>query len=243
MQLTINGQTVPPPLNEQTIAEALQAREPQQKVRIMCQGGGHIVMAQGWRNKGFRLIWQDNQGNFYFAAQKRLDEATVLTVMALFAEEEVDWHTAVVWQSAQQRYWLWNLPVGLLAFVIFAVPYTLIMAWTLHQNAPGTPTAAQALLGFAAIGAIAGYIQYIDLFFRWVRPWLAAWLGSLLGVAVREDGQDWRWLGGAGSGTWEASEGSFGRRAAVHLLDLFILLIGVVGPVAAVSLGLFLLFD
>ncbi|MBK7896658.1 MAG: hypothetical protein WAS33_15435 [Candidatus Promineifilaceae bacterium] len=243
MELTINGQKVPSPVTEQTIAQALQARGPQQRLRVVCQGDGQMVMAQGRRDKGFRLVWQDEQADFHFAIPKRLDEETVLTVMALFALGEVGWETAVTWQSAEDRYRLWNLPVGLLAFVIFAVPYAVIMAWNLRQNAPGTPTITEALLGFVAIGVIAGYIQYVDLFFRLVRPWLAVWLGAQLGVTVREDIRDWRWIGGSGPGTWDVSGGSFGHRAFLHFLDLFILLVGTVGPVAVVSIGLFLLFD
>lgn len=51
----------------------------------------------------------------------------------------MQWETAVLWQSVQERYRLWNLLAGLLAFVIFSVPCAIVMVWALRQNAPGTP--------------------------------------------------------------------------------------------------------
>src|SRR5687768_10042633 len=97
----------------------------------------------------------------------------------------------------------WDLPVGLMAFLIFGCFYTVFAAYSLLVPQPGAPGLRQICIGFVAIAVIAGYMQYLDFFFRRVRPAIARWLGRQFGVTVKEE------KFGLASGTWETKGASF----------------------------------
>ena len=131
----------------------------------------------------------------------------------------------------------WDFPVGLVAFLIFGCVYGVFAAYSLLVPQPGAPGLRQICIGFIAIAVIAGYMQYLDLFFRRVRPFLARWIGRQFGITVKED------MTGLASGTWQTKGGSLGVTLFVYLLDVVIVVTGVIGPVAICGIPAFLLAE
>lgn len=241
MRLTINGQAVPGVLDEHVLARTIGEMPPHKKVRIVMQGNGRTLLALGRRDKGFRLAWHDDFGHSGFSAQTNLAEGEVVLVLALFASGEPEWDTAVAWLPPGEYHQQWKIPVGPAAFLLFSVPYALIMGWTLYQNEPGAPAPGQVLGGLVAIAGVAAFIQYADFFFRRIRPWLAHWLGAYLGLEVRESSGSSRH--GPRAGSWEAEGGTLTNRLFLHLLDVLILIMGLVLPLALVAFSAFLWFN
>lgn len=241
MRLTINGQNVRGVLDEQAIAGAIGEMPPQKKMRVVMQGNGRTLLAWGRRDKGFRLAWHDDFGHSGFSAQTDLAEGEVILVLALFASGEPEWDTAVAWLPPGEHHQQWKIPVGPAAFLLFGVPYALIMAWTLYQNEPGAPTLGQVFVGLVAIAGVAAYIQYADFFFQRIRPWLAHWLQAYLGLEVRESSGSSRH--GPRAGSWEAEGGTLTNRLFLYLLDVLILTVGLVLPLALVAFVVFLWFN
>ncbi|MCA9973085.1 MAG: hypothetical protein KC425_22860 [Anaerolineales bacterium] len=207
-------------------------------VQLRAAGGVRLV-ARGQADRGFELLWQNGAGT-RFSEGHRLGMDAVAGVLAAFAREDGRWQTQVAWRALNAGPGRWRVPVGLAALLIFGVPYGAVLLWRLAQGAPGGPTVGEGLLGFAAVAAIAGYMQYVELFLGRIRPWLAAVLGRRLGLQIRADETDARWYGGAGAGTWEA-DGGWGKRLLLYALDLSILLLGLIGPAAVVTIGAFVI--
>lgn len=131
----------------------------------------------------------------------------------------------------------WDFPVGLVAFLIFGCVYGVFAAYSLIAPQPGAPGLRQICIGFIAIAVIAGYMQYLDLFFRRIRPFLAAWLGRQFGITVKEE------TSGLAGGTWETKGAGCGLTGFIYLLDFLIILTGVIGPIALFGIPTFLLAE
>lgn len=131
----------------------------------------------------------------------------------------------------------WDIPVGLAAFLIFGCAYGVFAAYSLLVPQPGAPGLGQICIGGVAIAVIAGYMQYLDLFFRHVRPAIARWLGRQFGVNIKER---MSLLGGSG---WDTKGGSLGTTLLIYLLDAAILITAVIGPVALIGIPAFILAE
>jgi hypothetical protein len=131
----------------------------------------------------------------------------------------------------------WDIPVGLAAFLIFGCAYTVFAAYSLLVPQPGAPGLRQICIGGIAIAVIAGYMQYLDLFFRHIRPFLARWLGHQFHITVKEE------TTGLAGGTWETKGAGCGLTSFIYLLDIIIILTGVIGPIALLGIPTFLLAE
>jgi hypothetical protein len=130
----------------------------------------------------------------------------------------------------------WDFPVGLIAFLIFGCVYGIFAAYSLLVPQPGAPGLRQICIGFVAIAVIASYIQYLDFFFRRVRPFLAAWLGRQFGVTIKE-------RVGLHGGGWDTKGGNLGTTLLIYLIDAAILITAVIGPIALIGIPTFLLAE
>jgi hypothetical protein len=252
MNLKVNRKIVSKEPDERVLRETMAGLPPGKGVVVeLRRGRGDVLYAQGRPSTGFRLTWQDPDGNTQMSRRSDVDGDTAVLTLILYAQSDPDWQGLADWLPPNVfRYhsrnpilhMLANMPPGLGALLIFGTAFFCFAVYALATNAPGVGV-REVLLGFVTIGLIAGYIQYIEFFFSVLRPRLAGWLGPRLGVQIEQDMSDGRWFGGAGAGTWDASGGSMGNRLLLHIIDIVVLVGGVIGPVAVVSIGLFLIFD
>lgn len=250
MNLKVNQKVVSKEPGEQAIRQVLAALPADKQARVeLRRGTGDVLHVVGRPEKGFRLIWQNQDGNTQMSRRHDVDVDTAVLTLTLYAQADADWQGLAEWLPPNTYYsnnpilnGLAHMPPGLGALLIFGTVFFFFAVYALLTSAPGVGL-QEIFLGFVFIGALAAYIQYIDLFFRVLRPRLAQWLGSRLGVQIDEDMSDGRWFGGAGAGTWDASGGSAGNRLLLHVIDLIVLVGGLIGPVAIVSISAFLIFD
>ena len=257
MNLKVNQKVVSKEPDEEAIRQVITGLPPRKKVRLELRGSkGGVLYVVGRPDKGFQLIWQDSAGNLQFSRQGDVDGDTAVFILTLYAQANPEWQALIDWLPPNSSRFVSNnpllkvfsnMPPGVGALLIFGTVYTLFVVYSILVPQPGGFGQGfgfkEILGGFLVIGVIAGYIQYIEFFFSVLRPRMAAWLALRLGVEVREDMSDSRWIGGAGPGTWEASGGSAVNRLLLYLLDIVILVIGLVGPIAVVSIGAFLLAE
>ncbi|HRQ41002.1 MAG TPA: hypothetical protein PLD25_24060 [Chloroflexota bacterium] len=252
MNLKVNRKIVSKEPNERVIRETMAGLPPGKGVAVeLRRGRGDVLYAQGRPSTGYRLTWQDPLGNTQFSRRSDVDGDTAVLTLTLYAQSDPDWQGLADWLPPNvYRYHstnpvlnaLGSMPPGLGALLIFGTAFFFFAVYALLTNAPGVGL-QEVLLGFVAIGMLAAYIQYIEFFFSAIRPWLARWMGALLGVQINEDQSDARWFGGAGAGTWDAKGGSAINRLLLHIIDIVVLVVGLIGPVAVVSIGAFLIFD
>lgn len=252
MNLKVNRKIVSQEPDERVIREVV-AGLPTGKGAVveLRRGRGDVLYVQGRPSTGFRLTWQDPDGNTQFSRRGDVDGDTAVLTLTLYAQSDPDWQGLAEWLPPNvYRYHssnpilnaLANMPPGLGALLIFGTAFFFFAVYALLTNAPGVGM-QEVLLGFVAIGMLAAYIQYIEVFFSVIRPRLARWLGRQLGVQIEEDMTDGRWFGGAGAGTWDASGGSPVNRLLLHVIDIVVLVGGLIGPIAFISIGAFLIFD
>lgn len=252
MNLKVNRKIVSKEPDERVIRETMAGLPPGKGVVVeLRRGRGDVLYAQGRPSTGFRLTWQDSDGNMQFSRRSDVDGDTAVLTLTLYAQADADWQGLAEWLPPNvYRYHssnpilnvLANIPPGLGALLIFGTAYFFFALYALFTHAPGVGM-QEILLGFVAIGMLAAYIQYIEFFFSFLRPRLARWLAPLLGVQIEEDMTDGRWFGGAGAGTWDAKGGSASNRLLLHVIDIVVLIGGLIGPVAFVSISAFLIFD
>lgn len=252
MNLKVNRKIVSNEPDERVIREVVAGLPPGKGAVVeLRRGRKDVLYVQGRPSTGFRLTWQDPDGNMQFSRRADVDGDTAVLTLTLYAQSDPDWQGLAEWLPPNvYRYHssnpilnaFGNMPPGLGALLIFGSAFFFFAVYALLTDAPGVGL-QEVLLGFLVIGMLAAYIQYIELFFSVVRPRLARWLGALSGVQVNEDQSDARWFGGAGAGTWDAKGGSAINRLLLHIIDIVVLVGGLIGPVAFVSISVFLIFD
>ncbi|MCL4267682.1 MAG: hypothetical protein KJ069_31205 [Anaerolineae bacterium] len=252
MNLKVNRKIVSQEPDERVIREVMAGLPPGKGVVLeLRRGRGDVLYVQGRPSIGFRLTWQDPDGNTQFSRRGDVDGDTAVLTLTLYAQSDPDWQGLAEWLPPNvYRYHstnpilnaLANMPPGLGALLIFGTAFFCFATYALLADAPGVGL-KEIFLGFITIGLLAAYIQYIEFFFSVLRPRLAQWLSQRLGVQVNEDNSDARWFGGAGAGTWDAKGGSAINRLLLHIIDIVVLIGGLIGPVAVVSISLFLIFD
>jgi hypothetical protein len=250
MNLKVNQKVVSKEPDEQAIRQAFAALPVGKQARVeLRRGQGDVLHVVGRPEKGFRLFCQDPDGNTQMSRRSDLDEDTAVLTLLFYAQSDPDWQGLAEWLRPNSYGGsnpilnaLSNMPPGLGALLIFVPIYTVFAIYTLLTGAPGVGL-KEILLGYVVIGVLAAYIQYIELFFSVLRPRLAQWLSSRLGVQVEEDMSDAGWLGGAGPGTWDAKGGSLVNRLLLYIIDIVVLVGGLVGPIAIISISAFLIAE
>jgi hypothetical protein len=252
MKLKINQQSPIVSPSEEAIAQAFRQLPPGKRATIQLdRGRGQWLYAIGRPDKGFYLGWQSKSSPVLFSKQADLDVATAVFVLTQYAQSEKEWHTLVEWQPPNLppptqnqflRFWI-NIPPGLGAFFIFGGFFVAYMAYLQVADLPGEPPSLQdAALGLAAIVAISAYIQYIQYFFAKIRPFLASWLGDLLGMQIAESPRS-GWTVVQDTSTGRRVQGRWSERLLVQVVDIIFLLVGLVGLPAIISIVLFVLAE
>jgi hypothetical protein len=250
MNLKVNQKIMSKEPDEAAIRQAFAALPSGKRARVeLRRGQGDVLHVVGRPQKGFRLLWQDPEGNTQMSRRSDLDGETAVLTLLFYTQADPDWQGLTDWARPNSYGGsnpilnaLANMPPGLGALLIFGTVFFFFAIYALLTSAPGVGL-KEIFLGFVTIGVMAAYVQYIDLFFSVLRPRLAQWLSARLGVQIDEDMSDARWFGGAGAGTWDASGGSFGNRLLLHIIDIGLLVGGVVGPIAIISIGAFLIAE
>lgn len=252
MKLEINQQTMADPATPENIAALLRALPAEDEAIItLWKNESELLQAGGVTSDGFILNYQNTRtGADWSSANRALKLPTIIRVLTSFAREENDWRRVIQWEGARTtpRWAKWfDIPPGLAALVIFSCLGLPVIAYAMMQGEPGAPQWLDLLKAFGAIAAIAGYIQYIDLFFRVIRPRIAIMLATMLGVEIAEAGMPkFSVLFGktADAEDWTVKQtAGLGVRVLVFVLDAAITIIGVIGPVAIICIPAFLILD
>jgi hypothetical protein len=179
--------------------------------------------------------------NYTLVSTETLSRAQAHECLAAARAGDLSWVHAVEWHAPRKR--RQGLMAGLIAFAVFGVPYAVIGGYSLYTKAPGLD-AKSFWIGLIAVAVIASYIAWLDFFFGRVRKGIAERVSRGVGAQVRES------LSSLDAGTWhvETPKGaSFAGVVYTNLLvgviDIVVLLLGTVLPVAVVTVSLFLLFD
>jgi hypothetical protein len=252
MQLEINQQTIADPATPEKIAEVLRALPANEEAMIvLSKSAEELMQAGGVPADGFVLNYQNTRtGEDWHSSNRAVKLQTVIRVMTHFARDERGWRNIIAWRGTSKppswAKWV-DVPPGLAALVIFSCIGLPVIAYAIMQGGPGAPQWADLFKAFLAIVAIAGYIQYIDLFFRIIRPRLKMMASSMLGVSIEEEGMPkFSVLFGktADAEDWTVKQAAgWGTQILVMVLDVTITMLGVIGPVAVICIPLFLIFD
>lgn len=252
MKLEINQQTIADPATPEKVAAVLRALPASDEaIIVLSKSAEEFLQAGGVPASGFVLNYQNTRaGEDWHSANHAVKLQTVIRVMTSFAREEKSWRSAIKWEGARvaPSWAKWfEIPPGLAALVIFSCIGLPAIAYGVVQGGPGAPQWSDLPKAFATIVAIAGFIQYVDLFFRVIRPRLKIMLSSMLGVEIAEEGMPkFSVLFGktADAEDWTVNQtASWGARILVFALDTVITMLGVIGPVALVCIPMFLILD
>lgn len=251
MKLEINQQTIADPATPDDIVRAIRALPPNDEaIIVLVQSDAEILQAGGAPSDGFVLNYRNTHTNEDLHSTNRaVKMQTILRVMTSFARGECGWRSAIAWGGDRTPKWAkwFDFPPGLAALVLFSCIGMPVLAYAVMQGGPGAPQWSDLPKAFVAIAAIAGYIQYIDLFFRVIRPRLKLMLSSMLGVEIAEEGMPkFSVLFGktADAEDWMVNQtAGLGVRILVYALDAVIMIVGLIGPVAVICILLFLILD
>lgn len=252
MKLEINQQTIAEPATPEKIAQVLRALPTEDEaIIVLSKSADEIIQAGGVPADGFVLNYQNTRTNEdWHSSNRAVKMQTVIRVLTGFARDENSWRRAIKWEGARAApSWAkwFDIPPGLAALVLFSCIGLPAIAYAIMQGGPGAPQWSDLPKAFVAIAAIAGYIQYIDLFFRVIRPRIKMMLSTMLGVAIEEEGKpNFSVLFGktADAEDWMVNQAAgWGARILVFALDAAIMIVGLIGPVAVVCIPLFLILD
>lgn len=252
MKLEINQQMIADPATPEKIVEVLRALPANDEaIIVLSKSAEEVLQAGGVPASGFVLNYQNTRASKdWHSSNRAVKLQTVIRVMASFARDEKSWRSAIRWESARAApSWAkwFEIPPGLAALVIFSCIGLPVIAYGVMQGGPGAPQWSDLPKAFVAIAAIAGFIQYVDLFFRVIRPRIKMMLSSMLGVQIEEEGMPkFSVLFGktADAEDWAVNQAAgWGTRILVFALDAAITMIGIIGPVALVCIPTFLILD
>jgi len=218
---------------------------------VLWKSESEFLQAGGVPSDGFVLNDQNTRtGADWSSANRALQLPTIIRALTSFAREENAWRHVIKWEGMSRApgwaKWF-DVPPGLAALVIFSCLGLPVIAYAAAQGEPGAPQWSDIPKAFAVIAAIAGCIQYVDVFFRAIRPRLKIMPSTMLGVEIAEertpmfnilfgktaDAEDWR----------VNQPASWGVRILVYVLDAMITMVGAIGPIALISIPLFLIAD
>lgn len=247
MRLELNGQTVADPVDPATIGPWLRRLPPGDEaiVGLRDDALGAFMEAGGTPGGGFIAQYRHPAGGEALLSKNRqLALSTVATLLASCAAGDRRWRGLVAWEATDppRRSGGWSVlgrvPVAVWALLIFGIPYLAVIIPAARRGGPGAPGVGNAVAGGATIVVMAGFIGYLQFFFAVVRPLLMALAGRLLGVGIREGTGGWL----SSAGTWDTGDDApIAKTLVVFVLDAAILILGIIGPIAAVTIPLFLL--
>lgn len=252
MKLEINQETIANPATPEKIADALRALPADDEaIIVLSKSAEEFLQAGGVPSDGLVLNYQNARTREdWHSANRAIKMPTVIRVLTSFARNEKSWRSAIKWEGARTvpRWAKWfDVPPGLAALVIFSCLGLPVIAYGVVQGGPGAPQWSDLPKAFMAIAAIAGFIQYVDLFFRVIRPRLKMMLSSMLSVRIEEEGMPkFSVLFGktADAEDWTVNQtASWGVRILVYGLDAVITMVGIIGPVALVCIPAFLILN
>lgn len=179
--------------------------------------------------------------NYTLVSTETLSSAQAYECLAAAQAGDQRWIHAVEWHAPRKR--RQGLTAGLIALALFGVPYTVIGGYSLYTKAPGLD-AKTFWIGLIAVAVIASYIAWLDFFFGPIRKGIAERVSRRAGAKVSES------LSSLDAGTWHVETpkgasfvGVVYTNLLVGVIDIVVLLLGTVLPVAVVTISLFLAFD
>ncbi|MBI5304192.1 MAG: hypothetical protein HY868_18815 [Chloroflexi bacterium] len=249
MKLEINHQVVADPVNPDDLARWMRDLPDDDQVIVVLSRGNEMLQAAGAPASGFALNYQDLQRKQSWASKNSaLKAPTVIRVFMRFARGEWSWRSEVAWQMPATPPWAkwFDIPPGLAALFIFT-PITFVALWfSSRSDAPGTlPFSEAAPRALVGIAMIAGYTQYVDIFFRHIRPRVKNALARALGAQIVESGPEVSLFAeGMAADHWEVTgKAQPGKVVLVWIADGALLIVGLIGPVAAFCIPGFLLAE
>jgi hypothetical protein len=198
-----------------------------------------FVQVIGNTLKGFTLNYYDDEKGSNFISKKIREMDSITHVLTAYLKNDPNWSSALSLRSSATRQHKAQRRIpgmaGIIAFGIFGTAYLAagIVMWI---NRPPGFTGRDYALGWVGIAVIAGYIGWINFFFSSIRPRLARSLSAKLGVDISES------MNLYDAGTWNAMGGHLGSRLLVYALDIVILLLSLMLPVAIPAVIIFILF-
>lgn len=164
--------------------------------------------------------------------RRGVDTAVAHRALASYLEGTDEWRTAVRWRKGL---------AGRSPFVLIPAVFFIGTAIVL-----GVQAASGGLDGWSweylpnlivGIAMISLFTMYAAFFADVVRPRLARWLGARLGLEITESTDVGIF---SSAGAWQTEEGSPAKRATVTLIDLVVLLVGAIVPIAVIGVGVVL---
>lgn len=236
MRLELNGILITQHPDEAAIAQAL-GQMKRNDVLTLRRPPADFVQVIGAPAKGFTLnVYEDAQGASLSSKNRALRSNTVARALAAYLHGDPNWKAGLAWQSGVEEQRRVPGAAGLIAFAIFGAGFAVAIGVSQMSDTGVRPSGGDWLRGFAGVAALSLYIGWLDFFFAALRPRLADQVGARLGARVAESLDAWD------AGTWNASGGRLGRRLLVYGLDFFVLIVGVMAPVAAPAALAFILF-
>lgn len=169
---------------------------------------------------------------FARTARRGVETALAERVLASYLEGTDDWRTAVRWRKGL---------AGRSPFVLIPLVFVLGTAIVLGVQAAtgGLEDGSWDYLPNLIVGIamISLFTMYAAFFADIVRPRLARRLGARLGIEITESTDIGIF---SSAGAWQTEDGTPAKRATVTLVDLVVLLVGGIVPIAVIGVGIVL---
>jgi hypothetical protein len=232
MQLYLRqkGRIIARPATADAIARALATQPAGAPARLALGDGTSVMVARRGAGSGWRVNIVDRDGSPAalgprWSARRDLDGDTVARLLSAFAAGDPSWRGMAEWK----RGLFGQSPMLLIPLTLFALATAaiLIMAAAGQLKGWSWRYVPNVVVG---VGMIAGFMVYIDLFFRRLRPRLARWIGGRFGLAIAEEDPI---LGRVKEGgLWTSEDGRPAAELLVTILDVLTILLGLVVPIA-----------
>lgn len=245
MRLELNSKVISERADEATLTSALQKMEKDDVLAIR-RGHADFVQVEGTESQGFSLnIYEDAEGTSFSTGARKLNLQTAVDVLVRFGAGHTDWRDIVRGSSLrsgakelEKAQGTWQGPgvIGLIALAVFGIPF---LAWGIILQIVGNTTPlswGDIAKGIATIVVLSGYMAWLDVFFRVVRPKLAMQLSKSMGTPVEESRDVYD------MGLWTTRNGGPVNRVMVFLLDIGITVAGCVIPIALPAVILLALY-
>lgn len=207
--------------------------------RVMVTDGTNLLRAVRRPGDRFRLMVIDQRGGkkrkaFGHASTTRagVDRSVAEAALRSFLARTDDWQRDVPWArglAGRSPYLL--IPA---VFVVGTAAALAVQAATGNLDGWSWEYVPNLLVG---VGVVSLITMYAAFFTGVVRPALAAWLGGAMGLEIVESSE-------AGffsrPGHWETEDGTDAQRWKIALVDVVVLLVGAIVPIAAIAVGVIL---
>ncbi len=199
---------------------------------------GQMVQAQRKARGGWRLRAVDTRTSNGGMRSRRsgvLAESVTRAALSAYVSGSASWDADIPRQGGLAS----RSPALLIPLTFAVVTGLALLVMQLTGNLEGFETRYIPNL-IVGVGLISGIAIYADLFLRRIRPRLATALGRRLGVTIVE-GEHWGWI--SRPGMWETEGGGVMSTVKASVVDLFVLIVGLVLPIAAFATAVVLLAD